>query len=153
MVCEDNVSEASHPGPPRLRMLCWAMRCPPRAMCQVRGRVIHDLPSTVAASPRALGAVAMNDSSEDDAENGSVGSTMTVITDEEDREPRSDVDVPLEDHVTVGSVDVPVPTVDMQAQQMPRRVFTEALRLLDEVDLALIFRRRAVVMKSVPKFM
>ena len=117
------------------------------------GEIIHDLPSTVAASPRALGAVAMNDSSEDDVENGSVSSTMTVITDEEDREPRSDVDVPLEDHVTVGSVDVPVPTVDMQAQQMSRRVFTEALRLLDEVDLALIFRRRAVVMKSVPKFM
>ena len=35
---------------------------------------------------------------------------------------------------------------------MPR-VFLEALRLLDEVDLALIFRRRVVVMKSVPKFM
>ena len=75
---------------------------------------------------------------------------------EEDREPRSDVDVPLEGHVPVGSVDVdsvPVPAVDMLAQQMPRRVFLEALRLLDEVDLALIFRRRVVVMKSVPKFM
>ena len=29
----------------------------------------------------------------------------------------------------------------------------EALRLLDEVDLALIFRRGAVVMKTVPRFM
>ena len=35
----------------------------------------------------------------------------------------------------------------------PGRVFLEALRLVDEVDLALIFSRRAVVMKSVPKFM
>ena len=40
--------------------------------------------------------------------------------------------------------------VDMPGPQMPRRVFLEVLRLLDEVDLALRFRRRAVVMKSVP---
>ena len=98
----------------------------------------------------------MNDSSEDDGGDGSVSSTVTLITDEEDREPRSDVDVPLEGHVPVGAVDgdsVPVLAVDMPAQQMPRRVFLEALRLVDEVDLALIFRRRALVMKSVPRFM
>ena len=69
------------------------------------------LPSTVAASPRALAvargevhgirAVAMNDSSEDDGENQSVSSTVTIITDKKDRQPRSDDDVPLEGHVPV----------------------------------------------------
>ena len=74
------VGEASHPGPPRLRILL-GNEVPSTG----------DVSSTVAASPRALAPIAINDSSEDDGENGSVSSTMTVFTDEEDREPRFDV--------------------------------------------------------------
>ena len=147
----ERVGEASHPSHPRLRVLL-GNEVPTTGDASGEGRAIHDdLPSTVVASPRALAAVrgevhgiravAMNDSSEDDGENGSNSSTETVVTDEEDREPRSDVHVPLEGHVPVGSVDgdpVPVRAVDMPAPQMPRRVFLEALRLLDEVYLALI---------------
>ena len=64
------VGEASHPGPPRLRILL-GNEVPSTG----------DVSSTVAASPRALAPIAMHDSSEDDGENGSVSSTMTVITD------------------------------------------------------------------------
>ena len=48
--------------------------------------------------------------------------------------------------IDVEEVEVPLP-------RWPRRMFVDRLRSLDGVDIRQIFRRRALVMKSVPKFM
>ena len=71
--CEESASERPH-----VCAYCWAMRCPSQATRQER-REPSMMTSTVAASPLAaargevhgIRAVAMNDSSEDDGENGS----------------------------------------------------------------------------------
>ena len=73
---------------PRLRILL-GNEVPITGDASGEGRAIHDdCPTTVAASPLAaargevhgIRAVAMNDSSEDDGENGSDSSTETVVT-------------------------------------------------------------------------
>ena len=57
----------------------------------------------------------------------------------------SDVEA-FREEIDVEEVEVPLP-------RWPRRMFMDGLRSLDGVDIRQIFRRRAMVMKSVPKFM
>ena len=57
----------------------------------------------------------------------------------------SDVEA-FREEIDVEEVEVPLP-------RWPRRMFVDGLRSLDGVDIRQIFRRRALVMKSVPKFM
>ena len=57
----------------------------------------------------------------------------------------SDVEA-FREEIDVEEVEVPLP-------RWPRRMFMDGLRSLDGVDICQIFRRRAMVMKSVPKFM